>query len=84
MTSKNLSLIDCEIQVATRKKVFGKKTITTYNVNAFFFQLVATGILTFKWMDAESKVVCTFGTDDKVKIKYKTQCTGKDSLFATH
>ena len=31
-----------------KKKVFGIKEVSKYNVNAFFFQLVGTGILTFE------------------------------------
>ena len=36
-----------------KKNIFGKKSVTKYNVNAFFFQLVATGILIFEWTDTE-------------------------------
>ena len=47
------------------------KNVAKYNVNAFFFQLVAAGLLTFKWINAKTGVVCTIGTDDNNEIKYK-------------
>ena len=41
-----------------RKKICGFENVAKYNVNAFFFQLVATGILTFNWINANKNVVC--------------------------
>jgi len=50
-------------------------------VNAFF-QLVATGILTFEWTNTESKVVvCTLGTDDNEIFKYKNAIFWKGFNF---
>ena len=31
-----------------KKRVFGLKNVSKYNINSFFFQLVGTGIITFK------------------------------------
>ena len=64
-----------------RKKIFGIKNAAKYNVNSFFFQLLAAGILTFKWVDAKTGVVCTFGTDDNNKIKYKRPKNWKGFTF---
>ena len=64
-----------------RKKIFGIKNVAKYNVNSFFFQLLAAGILTFKWVDAQTGVVCTFGTDDNNKIKYKIPKNWKGFTF---
>ena len=66
-----------------KKKIFGKKSVTKYNVNAFFFQLVATGILTFEWNNTETKVVCTLGTDDNEIFKYKNTIFWKGFNFRT-
>ena len=54
-----------------KKKVFGYKNVAKYHVNAFFFQLIATGILAFRWVNAKTGVVCEFGTDSRGVIKYK-------------
>ena len=54
-----------------RKKVFGVKTVEKYNVNCFFFQLIAAGLLTFQWTNAKGEVLCVFGKDNKDRIKYK-------------
>ena len=64
-----------------KKKVFGIKGVSKYKVNAFFFQLVGTGILTFKWVNATTGVVCAFGTDDKNRIKYKNTLNWKGISF---
>ena len=47
-----------------RKSVFGIKTVTKYNINAFFFQLIDTKILSFEWTNGTAGLVCVFGTDD--------------------
>ena len=65
------------------KKIFGFKKVSKYNVNAFFFQLVATGILEFKWMNAKKNVVCVFGEDDKGVLKYKIPTYWKGICFRT-
>jgi hypothetical protein len=64
-----------------KKKIFGKKSVTRYNVNAFFFQLVATGILTFEWNNTETKVVCTLATDEHDIFKYKNTIFWKGFNF---
>ena len=40
-----------------QKLVFNVKTVPAYNINAFFFQLVATGILEFVWQN-NGKELC--------------------------
>ena len=64
-----------------KKKVFGIKGVSKYNANAFFFQLVGTGILTFEQANATTGVVCVFGTDDKNRIKYKKALNWKGMSF---
>jgi len=57
-----------------RKSVFGVKTIARYNVHAFFFQLLATGILTFEWTNAMTGVglVLVLDKDNAGKFIYHT------------
>ena len=64
-----------------KKKNFGFKNVAKYNFNAFFFQLVATGILTFNWINANKNVVCVFGKDDNNMIKYKVASYWKGICF---
>ena len=66
-----------------RKNIFGFKKVSKYNVNAFFFQLVATGILEFKWINANKNVVCCFGEDNNDRIKYKIPTYWKGICFRT-
>ena len=54
-----------------RKRVFGLKKVTKFNVNCFFFQLIALGLLEFQWASRKREVICVLGTDDNNRIKYK-------------
>ena len=54
-----------------KKKIFGFTNVAKYNANAFFFQLVATGILTFNWVNANKTVIYRFGKNINNVIKYK-------------
>ena len=54
-----------------KKTVFGVKTVPAYAVNAFFFQLVATGILTFEWTNNKKNIGCVLSKDADGKYKYK-------------
>ena len=54
-----------------RKSVFGKKTVAKYNVFSFFFQLTATGILTFETSKETKGLYCVLGRDSNDKMKYK-------------
>ena len=47
-----------------QKLVFGVKTVPAYNINAFFFQLVATGILEFVWQN-NGKELCYALSENK-------------------
>ncbi len=51
------------------KKVFGKKSVALYNVNAFFMQLVAENTLSFQWKDNE--VIFMIVRNEQVKHRYK-------------
>lgn len=51
-------------------KVFGKKTIAKYNVHSFFFQLIASDILCFEWVDNNRKVVCVRSKEIDGSFKY--------------
>ena len=53
-----------------KKSVFGVKIISKFNVNAFLFQLVASGILTFEWSNANRTLMCLLGTDKNNKYTY--------------
>ena len=63
------------------KKIFGFKNVAKYNVNAFFFQLVAMSILTFNWVNADKNVVYLFGKDINNVIKYKVPSYWKGLCF---
>mmetsp|Transcript_13705 Transcript_13705/g.23332 ORF Transcript_13705/g.23332 Transcript_13705/m.23332 type:complete len:186 (+) Transcript_13705:890-1447(+) len=54
-----------------KKKVFGLKMVPKYKVNAFFFQLIGSGILSFWWGHSSEEIVCEFGTDNNDRLKYK-------------
>ena len=64
-----------------RKNVFGVKTVTKYNVNAFFFQLIGTRILSFEWTNASTGLVCVFGTDVNNQFLYKQPHSWKGFTF---
>jgi len=53
-----------------RKEVFGIKTVQKYNVTAFFFQLLATKILSFQWTNVKREVVCVLTRDKHDKYRY--------------
>ena len=55
-----------------RKSVFGVKKVTRYNINSFFFQLLATGILRFEWTNATMGIVLVVVKDTAGKFKYHT------------
>ena len=60
-----------------RKLVFRVKTVTEYNINAFFFQLIGTKILLFKRTNVTTGLVCVFDTNDDEKLMYKLPCNWK-------
>ena len=64
-----------------RKAVFGIKTVTKYDINAFFFQLIGTKILYVEWTNTTSALVCVFGTDDDGKLIYKLPLNWKGFKF---
>ena len=67
-----------------RKSVFGVKTITKYNINAFLFQLIGTWILSFEWTNATTGLICMFRTDDDGKLIYKQPCHWKGFKFISN
>jgi len=54
-------------------KKIGIKIVQKYNINAFFFQLVGVGILTYKWVNANTSVVCELAKDDNNHFHYKNK-----------
>ena len=53
--------------------IFGIKTMQKYSINAFFFQLVASGILTYKWVNTNTSVACELAKDDNDHFHYKNK-----------
>ena len=54
-----------------RKDVFGKKTVHQYNVRSFFFQLVATKILSFEWTHNATEVNYVITKDGNGVVTFK-------------
>ena len=54
-----------------KKNVFGVKTVPAYAVNAFFFCLVATRILTVEWTNNKKDICCIVSKDADGNYKYK-------------
>ena len=48
------------------KSIFGKKTVAKYNVHSFFFQLIATKIISFQWVGS-THVTCMLTRDNNDK-----------------
>ena len=52
------------------KKVFGVVGVQKYNINCFFFQLIASKILSFEWVGTTSvNCVISCGVNDKYLFK---------------
>ena len=58
-----------------RKMIFGVKTVPAYSVNSFFFQLVTTKILTFKWTNNKTSLCCSLAKDEIDHYKFKILCS---------
>ena len=54
-----------------RKLVFGVKTVPVYSINAFFFQLVATGILDFVWQNNGKELCYVLSKNQHDQYNYK-------------
>jgi hypothetical protein len=50
-----------------RKMVFGVKTVATYNINSFYFQLVASKIITFQ-KEKQNKIECVLMKDSNTYL----------------
>jgi hypothetical protein len=49
-----------------QKMVFDVKNVKAYNINSFFFQRVATNILTFAWQNNNKSLCFALAKDDRV------------------
>ena len=54
-----------------RRDVFGVKTVQKYNVHSFFFQLIATNILSFQWSNVKREVVCVLTRGSGKKYRFQ-------------
>ena len=64
------------------KRVFGLKNSDTYNVHAFFLQLIALIIIEFKTLD-NTKMICVLTKESPWKFKYEDPLSWKVMLFRT-
>ena len=63
-------------------RVFGKFKVNKYNVNAFFFQLIASEILQFELSD-DGMVECVFGRNDLEEYEYLNKLNWEGFTFRT-
>lgn len=54
-----------------RKLVFGVKTVPAYSVNAFFFQLFATNILSYEWQNNTTDLCFALTKDQNSNCRYQ-------------
>lgn len=70
-----------ELQQRPRRFKEVRGAANTTNNDAMDDDSVGTGIITFKWVNAKTGVVCCFGTDDKNRLKYKFPIYWKGMMF---
>ena len=58
-----------------RISVFGKKTVQKYNVHSFFFQLLATKILSFEWKNNTKEVRCVRTRDESGRLLFRDRAS---------
>ena len=63
------------------KRIFGRKNILKYNVQLFFFQLVATKLITFEWINNGKEVNCVLSRDTTGKLLYTSPCNWSGFKF---
>ena len=64
-----------------RKMVFGLKFVKAYSVNAFFFQLFATNILSCEWQNNTTGLCFALTKDQNNNCRYKTLNSWKGFEF---
>ena len=61
-------------------RIFGKVSVNKYNVSSFWFQLIATGIVTFEWK-GKDKLLCVLARDDSDRFLYEDILRWEGFLF---
>ena len=64
------------------KKVFGIVGVQKYNINCFFFQLIASKILSFEWVGTTA-VNCVITRDKNDKYLFKDRARWEGFTFRT-
>ena len=62
------------------KSIFGKKTVAKYNIHSFFFQLIATKIISFQWVGSNHDT-CILTCDNNDKYIYNNAVSCEGSIF---